>query len=39
MGFTVNGYDFTEDLFRMGGNGVVEQQAQVAFATLMMKFL
>lgn len=39
LDYTVHGYDFTEDLVRMAGNAVVPQQAQVAFATLMMKFL
>lgn len=37
LGFTVNGYDFTEDLLRMAGNAVVEQTAEVAFITLLKK--
>jgi DNA (cytosine-5)-methyltransferase 1 len=39
VGFTVDGYDFTEDLLRMAGNAVVEQQAELAFRTLIQKFL
>jgi site-specific DNA-cytosine methylase len=39
MGLTVNGYDFTEDLLRMAGNAVVEQQAEVAFRTLIERFI
>lgn len=39
MGSTINGYDFTEDLLRMEGNAVVEQQAELAFRTLIQKFL
>lgn len=39
LGFTVNGFDFTTDLLRMEGNAVVEQQAELAFRTLLMKFL
>lgn len=37
LGFTVNGYNYREDLLRMAGNGVVEQQAELAFRTLMAK--
>jgi DNA (cytosine-5)-methyltransferase 1 len=37
MGFTANGYDFTEDLLRMAGNAVVEQTAELAFLTLLQK--
>lgn len=39
MGFTVNGYNFREDLLRMAGNGVLEQQGEVAFIELLKKFL
>lgn len=39
MGYTVNGYNFTEDLLRVAGNAVVEQQAELAFRTLIQKFL
>lgn len=38
LGFTVNGYNFREDLIRMAGNGVVEQTAQLAWITLWNKF-
>lgn len=38
MGFTVNGYNFTEDLLRLAGNAVVEQQSELAFRTLVAKF-
>lgn len=38
MGCTVNGYNFREDILRLLGNGVVEQTAELAFATLMQKF-
>lgn len=38
MDLTINGYDFTEDLLRMAGNGVVEQVAELAFLTLIKKF-
>ena len=37
--FTVNGYNFREDLLRMAGNGVVEQTAKLAFITLLEKQL
>lgn len=38
VGFTVNGYNYREDLLRMAGNGVVEQTAQLAWITLWNKF-
>lgn len=38
LGFTINGYNFREDLLRMAGNGVVEQTAELAFLTLLKKF-
>jgi DNA (cytosine-5)-methyltransferase 1 len=37
LGFTVNGYNYREDLLRMAGNGVVEQTAELAFLTLLEK--
>lgn len=37
LGFTVHGYNYTEDLLRMAGNGVVEQTAELAFITLLKK--
>lgn len=39
MGHVVNGYDFRTDLLRMAGNAVVEQQAELAFKTLLNKFI
>jgi DNA (cytosine-5)-methyltransferase 1 len=39
LGFTVDGYNYREDLLRMAGNGVVEQAAEVAWKTLWNKFL
>lgn len=39
LGFTVNGYNYREDLLRMAGNGVVEQTAELAFKTLLNKHL
>lgn len=39
MGFTINGYNFREDLLRMAGNGVVEQSAEIAFLNLFNKFI
>jgi hypothetical protein len=39
MGVTVDGYNFTEDLLRMAGNGVVEQTAALAWITLWNKIL
>ncbi len=38
LGFTVDGYNFREDLLRMAGNGVVEQTAEIAFIDLLNKF-
>jgi site-specific DNA-cytosine methylase len=35
----VHGYDFYEDLLRFSGNGVVPAQAELAFRTLIQKFL
>lgn len=35
--FTVNGYNFRDDLLRMAGNGVVEQTAKLAWITLLKK--
>lgn len=35
MGFTVNGYNYREDLLRMAGNGVVWQTAELAFIDLL----
>ncbi len=37
LGFTINGYNFREDLLRMAGNGVVEQTAELAFRNLLIK--
>ncbi len=37
LGFTVNGYNFRDDLLRMAGNGVVEQVAELAFLDLLEK--
>jgi site-specific DNA-cytosine methylase len=37
VGFTIDGYNFTEDLLRAAGNGVVEQTAEKAFIELMNK--
>lgn len=37
MGFTVNGYNYREDLLRMAGNAVVEQTAELAFIELLNK--
>lgn len=37
MGFTVNGYDFRNDLLRLAGNAVVPYQAAEAFSGLMDK--
>lgn len=39
MGCTVNGYNFTTDLLRLYGNGVVYQQAAHAFNSLIDKHL
>lgn len=38
LGFTVNRYNYREDLLRMAGNAVVEQTAELAFKTLLEKF-
>jgi DNA (cytosine-5)-methyltransferase 1 len=38
VGFSVNGYNYREDLLRMAGNAVVEQVAELAFKTLINKF-
>lgn len=37
MGFTINGYNYREDLLRMAGNGVVEQTAELAWRELWNK--
>ncbi len=37
VGYTVNGYNFREDLLRMAGNAVVEQTAELAFRSLLRK--
>jgi DNA (cytosine-5)-methyltransferase 1 len=34
VGFSVDGYQFTEDLLRLAGNGVVPKQAEIAFLDL-----
>ena len=39
VGFSAYGYNYTEDLLRMAGNSVVPQQAELAFITLIQKFL
>ncbi len=39
VGFTIDGYNYREDLLRMAGNGIVWQQAEVAFADLFEKLL
>jgi hypothetical protein len=39
VGLTIDGVDFTEDLLRMAGNGVVPQQSAIAFLTLIKNFL
>ncbi len=39
LGHVVNGYNFREDLLRMAGNGVVQQTAELAFRTLIQKFI
>ena len=38
VGYVLNGYNFREDLLRMAGNAVVEQQAEFAFRTLITQF-
>ena len=37
--YTIDGYNFTEDLHRAIGNAVVEQTAQLAFLTLLQKHI
>lgn len=37
--YTINGYNFTEDLHRAIGNSVVEQVAELAFITLLDKHI
>jgi len=37
VGFSVDGYNFREDLLRMAGNAVVPQQAELAWITLWNK--
>ena len=37
LGYVVNGYNYREDLLRMAGNAVVEQQAEFAFRILLAK--
>lgn len=39
LGYVFNGYNYREDLLRMAGNAVVEQTAELAFRTLIRKFL
>lgn len=39
MVYTINGYNFTEDLHRAIGNSVVEQTAELAFISLLEKHL
>lgn len=39
VGLSVDGYSFREDILRALGNSVVEQQAELAFRTLIQKFL
>jgi DNA (cytosine-5)-methyltransferase 1 len=39
MGCSIDGYNFREDLIRAFGNSVVEQTAELAFRTLMLKHL
>lgn len=39
VGFTAHGYDFTTDLLRLAGNGVVEQTAELAFTELLKKHI
>lgn len=39
LDFEINGYDFTTDLLRMAGNGVVEQVAELAFIDLLEQHL
>ncbi len=37
LGFSINGYNFREDLLRLSGNGVVEDAAEIAFIDLLRK--
>lgn len=39
MEYTIDGYNFTEDLHRAIGNSVVEQTAELAFLTLLKKHI
>lgn len=39
LGCTIDGYNFREDLLRALGNSVVEQTAELAFRTLIQKFI
>lgn len=39
VGHVIDGFDFTTDLLRMAGNGVVEQTAELAFRTLLNKLI
>lgn len=39
VGYATSGYNFREDLLRMAGNAVVEQQAELAFRYLIKKFI
>jgi hypothetical protein len=39
LGCTIDGYNFTKDILRMLGNGVVEQTAELAFIDLLNKHL
>ncbi len=39
VGYTIERYNFTEDLLRANGNMVPEQQTELAFRTLIQKFL
>ncbi|MEO6522200.1 MAG: DNA cytosine methyltransferase [Mucilaginibacter sp.] len=39
MVYTINGYNFTEDLHRAIGNSVVEQTAEIAFVSLLKKHI
>lgn len=39
VGFTIDGYDFTTDLLRAAGNGVVEEVAALAFERLLKKHM
>ena len=39
LDLTAHGYDFTNDVLRMAGNGVVEQVAELAFIDLLAQHL